>query len=381
MPSLLTPATAGRRRLKAAVLAVVVLAGACAGGDGADEAAGPTPTTGVAAGCPVDVDACTLATAADAAGVLVGTAVAPERLDDPAYAALVADEFTSLTPENAMKWPVVHPEPEVWDLGSADRLVDFAQDNGLGVRGHTLVWGQDLGNGVPDWLAAVDDPPELQAAIDDHITTVVGRYAGRVDRWDVVNEPLEVAGTQLDANHFLDVLGPGYIAAAFETAHRADPDARLFLNENAVEFVPAKAEALVALVEGLVADGVPIHGVGLQGHQFSGRPPAPGVLEALITRFTDLGLEVAITELDLPLLDDGDLGAQAEGYRQIVRECLDAGCTEITVWGVYDGATWLDDFLGREDTSPLLFDEGFSPKPAHAAVVEELIASGSPAGG
>jgi endo-1,4-beta-xylanase len=200
-----------------------------------------------------------------------------------------------------------------------------------------------------------------------------------------VNEPIVSLGAELDANHFHQVLGPGYISAAFEAAHLADPDARLFLNEHSVEFLPAKADALVALVEQLVADGVPIHGVGLQAHQFSGRPPEPGVVEDLVSTFTALGLDVALTELDLPVREGGDLTAQADGYRQIVRECLAAGCNEITLWGVHDGSTWLDDFLGEPDTSPLLFDHDFQPKPAHAAVVEELLASaasgaGSPPG-
>jgi endo-1,4-beta-xylanase len=364
-------------------MAVTLAAGACAGRDGpvgGDGAVGPSPTTLGVDDCTAVLEACTLRGAGDSAGVVVGTAVAPDRLDDPAYARLVAEEFSSLTPENHMKWPLVHPEPGVWVFEPADRLVAFAEEHDLAVRGHTLVWGQDVGNGVPDWVAAIDDPDELQAVVDDHIATLVGRYAGRVDRWDVVNEPLEILGPELDGNHFLEVLGPDYIAAAFEAAHRADPDARLFLNEHSVEVVPAKADALVALVERLVAEGVPIHGVGLQAHQFSGQPPEPGVIEALVTRFTALGLEVAITELDLPLSEDGDLAAQADGYRQIVRECLAAGCTEITVWGVYDGATWLDDFLGRARTSPLLFDYDFEPKPAYTAVIGELIASTAPSG-
>ena len=212
--------------LLAAAMAVTLVAGACAGDgrDGGDGAAGPTTTTTtVVRECPIDPEACTLRGAGDAAGVLVGAAVAPGRLDDPAYARLVAEEFSSLTPENHMKWPLVHPEPDVWVFEPADRLVAFAEEHDLAVRGHTLVWGQAVGNGLPDWVAAIDDLDELQAVIDDHISTLVGRYAGRVDRWDVVNEPLESLGAALDANHFLEVLGPDYIASAFEAAHRADP--------------------------------------------------------------------------------------------------------------------------------------------------------------
>ena len=351
-----------------------LVVGACAGGDGA---AAPSVPTAVDE-CPARPASCTLRRAADAAGVLVGAAVEPDRLEDPAYAGVVAEELSSVTPENAMKWPQVHPAADEWVFAPADRLVAFAEEHDLGVRGHTLLWGQAVGNGIPDWVSAIDDPVELQQVVDDHIATLVGRYAGRVDRWDVVNEPLVTTGSDLDANHFLDVLGPGYIAAAFASAHQADPDARLFVNENAVELFPEKAQALVDLVQGLVADGVPIDGVGLQAHQFSGHPPEPGVFEELVAELVDLGVEVAITELDLPVPEGGDLEAQPDGYRQIVRECLAAGCSEITTWGVDDGDTWLDDFLGREGTSPLLFDDDLEPKPAYAAVVEELAAAASP---
>lgn len=260
-------------RLLALCMTMALLVGACAGSRGNARPAASSTTT--VDECAEDIEACTLRDAGDAAGVLVGAAVATDRLVEPAYARLVAEEFSSVTPENDMKWPSVHTARGSWNFGPADRLVAFAEEHDLAVRGHTLLWGQDVGNGIPDWVADIDDPHELQAVVDDHISTLVGRYAGRIDRWDVVNEPLETLGADLDANHFLEVLGPGYIAAAFEAAHRADPDARLFLNEHSVEFVPAKAEAFAALVEGLVAEGVPIHGVGLQAHQFSGRPPEP----------------------------------------------------------------------------------------------------------
>ena len=194
-------------------MVVTLLVGACASRD--DAATSPsttTSTTTVGDGCPAVPETCSLRDAGDAAGVLVGAAVDPDRLEDPAYAGLVAEEFSSLTPENHMKWPLVHPAPDVWEFGPADRLVAFAEENDLAVRGHTLLWGQAVGNGMPDWVSAIDDPVELQAVVDDHIPTLVGRYAGRVDRWDVVNEPLVTTGADLDANHFLDVLGPGYIA-------------------------------------------------------------------------------------------------------------------------------------------------------------------------
>jgi endo-1,4-beta-xylanase len=363
----------------AALAGVALVAAACSESADAPPAATSDPVVTESTAVPPancsTTGGCSLRDAAELADVIVGAAVAPERLDDPDYARTVAEEFTSLTPENHMKWPLVHPTPDEWDFAGADRLVAFAEEHGLAVKGHTLIWGQAVGNGVPEWVMAINDPAELQSVVDDHIATLVGRYAGRIDRWDVVNEPLLTLGAELDPNHFHDVLGADYIADAFRAAHDADPEAKLFLNEHSVETIPAKADALVALVEQLVADGVPIHGVGLQAHQFTGAAPEPGVFEELVATFTAMGLDVAITELDVPLNANGDVELQADVYAQIVRECLAASCSEITVWGVDDSSTWLDGFLGRENTAPLLFDDAFARKATHQVVVEALLAA------
>lgn len=321
---------------------------------------------------------CTLGELGRGAGMLVGAAVAPTQLDEVDTAALIAAEMTSVTPENEMKWAEIHPERERYDFEQADRLVEFAESNGLAVRGHTLVWHQDAGNPLPEWLLDVDDPEEMRTVVADHIATVVGRYRGRIDRWDVVNEPLVSVGAGPVDNHFSRVLGPEWIALAFEEAHAADPEARLFLNEHSAEYSEERADALVALVEELLAADVPLHGVGLQSHLFVG-PPPEGAIGDLVRRLRALDLEVAITELDVPL-PAGDepgttvaptpdaLATQADAYQQVVEECLVAGCNEVTTWGVSDRATWLDTFLGRPDTLPLLFDAALQPKPAYEEV-------------
>lgn len=329
-------------------------------------------TTTTPPGCVAEKE-CRLRDPADRQGLYIGAAVDPDRLDtDPRYAATVAREFNSITAENAMKWTALQPRRESWNFGPADRLVAFAEAHDIAVHGHTLVWGQDIGNGLPAWVRDLDDPAELEAAIDAHITTVVGRYRGRVDRWDVVNEPLQISGGELDQNHLLDVLGPAYIGQAFRVAHRADPAARLYLNENLVERLPVKAAALLALIDQLLAEDVPIHGVGLQAHQFDGVGPPAGELARLVTALRDRGLDVAITELDIPLTQETGLQDQAETYHRLVTECLEGGCREITVWGVDDAHTWLDQFLGREHTDPLLFDKDLRPKPAYDAVLDAL---------
>ena len=355
------------RRLLAAATALVAFV-ACSDDSASNAPAQPEPE-------PVDRNA-SLREIATHSGLRIGAAIDAEALQqDPAYADAAATHFNSLTPEDAMKWTVVQPQPGEWDFSGADALVDFAEEHDMTVRGHTLVWGQDIGNGMPDWARQISDPDELREALREYGTTLMTRYADSVERWDVVNEPLLIGEGELDPNPFFEVLGPEYIAEAFELAHEVDPDAELWLNEHSVEHLPAKADALVALVADLIEQGVPIDGVGLQTHQFSSSLPPAGAVEDVLGRLRALGVDVAITELDLPLDDARDLEAQAAGYRQIVDECLAAGCAEISVWGVDDGRTWLDEFLGAGPHEPLLLDTDYRPKPAYDAVRDAILAT------
>lgn len=329
--------------------------------------------------------------AAAAAGIEIGVAAEPAQLAPGPEAALLASEFTSLTPENAMKWSALAPAPGVWSFAGADALVDFADGNGQRVRGHTLVWGR--ANGVPGWLgdelAAASDPAErLRALTAELIDTVVGRYAGRVPTWDVVNEPLAVDSGELDPDSpFTQLLGVGYIAEAFARARAADPTATLFLNETLVEAQPAKFAGLLALVDALLADGVPLDGVGLQGHFLQGRADG-AVLRAQLEALAARGLFVEITELDMPVLwffgEPDVLAAQAEAYADVAAACLAVpACRGITVWGLSDADTWLDTLFPLSafaPNRPLLFDETLAPKPAYGAVRDVLLAPAPPAG-
>jgi endo-1,4-beta-xylanase len=314
-------------------------------------------------------ESCSLRQVGHDRGALVGTSVvnAPLR-GSAAYRALVAREFDSVTPENQAKWATIEAKRGVRDYAPMDAVVDFAVQAGLKVRGHTLLWDQAGSDGLPEWVAALNDRTVLRSAVERHIRAEVGRYVGRVDRWDVVNEPMQKQGASLDKNHLFKVLGPGYVADAFAATHAADPNATLWLNENAFEHMPAKGDGLVQLVADLVASGVPITGVGLQAHFLSGRAPAPGVIEHLVQRLRHLGVAVAITELDIPKRSGVSAteasALQADAYGQVVSECRRAGCSEITVWGADDSVTWLDDFLHRR-TDPLLFDRSGRPKPAY----------------
>lgn len=301
-------------------------------------------------------------------GFRIGSTAEAHQTTEPAYAEVLQREFNSLTPENALKWYTVQPSDGGWNFGPADTVVQYAEDHDMEIRGHTLVWAQDTY--TPAWVRAIDDPAVLQAEVDEQITTVMERYRGRIARYDVVNEPLKTTGATTSNSVFWE-LGPDWIGDAFRTAHAVDPDAELWLNEYGTDWVAGKHDALVAMVSGLVADGVPIDGVGLQMHRgISG--PDPQVLEAQLRDFTDLGLEVALTELDVRTnpTDPMALESQAEAYTRIVGTCLAvSGCTEVTTWGVSDGSTWLDGLgLWPTPTRPLLFDADFQPKPAYDAV-------------
>jgi len=316
---------------------------------------------------------CRLREAAEQAGVWVGAAVAPAHLDDdPLYGPLLALEFDSLTAENAMKWPQLHPEREVYRFEDADRVVEFAEQHAMRVRGHTLLWANPLR--LPGYVNAASSEQEARALLTEHIESVVGRYRGRVQAWDVVNEPLENLGSVLFDNVFLQQIGPGYIAEAFRIAHEADPDALLFLNEIYVSAPGSERfEVFFQLVKGMVDDGVPIHGVGLQTHLIGGViQPSAADFEAAVRTFAELGLVVEITEMDVAMFS-ADLEHQGEIYREITGACLAVeACQALTFWGFTDRYSWLDAAF-RPGLVPLPLDQDYGRKPAYFAVRDSLL--------
>ncbi|WP_262001991.1 endo-1,4-beta-xylanase [Microbacterium sp. Mcb102] len=280
---------------------------------------------------------------------------------DPRYGATLAAQFNSLSPENEFKWNMVQPEEGVFDFEGLDRLVAFAEEHDMEVKAHSGI--SRAFN--PDYLVAKTDPAEFRAAMVTHFETIMQRYTGKMDRWDVVTEAFTTFGGEgLEHNLFYDRLGPGYVAEAFRIAHDADPSAKLFINENMVEFYPAKRQELYDLVSGMVADGVPIDGVALQMHETFQGPP-PGVLTEIVNEYEALGLEVTIAELDVHTYDPI---SQAQIYSDVVAEGLAAGITDISVWGFTDKHlyTWLP------GAKPTMFDEEFNPKPAYVAVRDAL---------
>jgi endo-1,4-beta-xylanase len=313
--------------------------------------------------------------------LLVGTAVDHAAFtSDATYRARVGTEFSSITAENVMKWEVVEPVRGQLDFSDADELLAAAKKNGQQVRGHTLLWHNQLPAWLTQGVSSGDiDATELRGILRKLITYEVRHFRGRIYQWDVVNEVIDDNG-QLRDTLWLQQLGPGYIADAFRWAHQADPKAKLFLNDYNVEGVSVKSDAYYALVKDLLAQRVPVQGFGAQGHygvQF-GFHSASGVA-ANLGRFEALGLETAITEVDVRMLmptDTVKLQAQAQGYSVLLQGCLLAKrCRSFTVWGFTDKYSWVPGFFDGEGAANLL-DENFGAKPAYNEMQAVLALAG-----
>jgi endo-1,4-beta-xylanase len=307
----------------------------------------------------------------------VGTAVDTAALAaDAPYRAKVGSEFSTVTPENVMKWGVVEPVRGHPDYTAADGLVDFARQHGQLVRGHTLLWHNQL----PDWLTAgvADgsiDATALRQILRQHVFDEARHFRGRIWQWDVANEVIDDSA-QLRQTIFLQKLGPGYIADVFRWAHQADPHALLVINDYNIEGINAKSDAYYALVRQLLAQGVPIDGIGAQGHlgiQF-GLPTAADVL-ANLQRFERLGLFTALTEVDVRMVlpsDNIKVQAQAQGYSVLLQGCLLARrCLSFTVWGFTDKYSWVPGVFAGQG-SATLFTEDLVAKPAYEALRADL---------
>ncbi len=323
----------------------------------------------------------------------IGVAVSPRSLKTPDEAALILRNFGSMTPENAMKMGPIHPRENEYFWKDADSIMAFAQANHLKVRGHNLCWH----NQAPRWIftnAAGDTVTKevLLQRLKDHITTVVNRYKGQIYAWDVVNEAIsDRPGEYLRNSAWYRICGEDFIAKAFEYAHAADPDAILFYNDYN-EINPEKREKMYRLVKSLKDAGVPIGGVGLQGH-WAINEPTEEELTNTIKKFADLGVKIQVTELDISVYNkehnarerkpEDNINeftpereaAQIEMYKRCftVFEKYKKVLTGVTFWNVSDRSSWLDNFpvRGRKDY-PLLFDKNLQPKKAFWEVVNTV---------
>ncbi len=312
-------------------------------------------------------------------GLRIGTAVNSDQLgSNPAYTDITAAQFSTVTPENVMKWEVVEPTQGNYDWAAADRLVAFAEANHQLVRGHTLVWHSQL----PSWLTAAApgmSADQLRQVLHKHVTDQVTHFKGKIWQWDVVNEAFNEDGT-LRNSIWLQKLGPGYIADAFRWAHEADPQAKLFYNDYNIESTGPKSNAAYALVKDLKAQGVPIDGVGFQTH-LDTQYPLPD-LKNNLQRFADLGLDVAETEVDvrttLPVTPV-EQSAQVAAYSQTLQACMAVKeCISYTIWGFGDAYSWVPGVFQGEGAASI-YDENLQPKPQYYALQQDLqLAAGAP---
>jgi len=330
---------------------------------------------------------------------LIGVAINQSQFsgEDQRGGPIIKAQFNSISPENILKWESVHPQPGKYDFAGPDRYVDFGEQNGMFIIGHTLVWH----NQTPRWVFQDNQgkPVSREVLLErlrDHIFTVVGRYKGRIKGWDVVNEALNEDGTMRDTP-WRKIIGDDYIEKAFQFAHEADPQAQLHYNDYSLENAPKRNGAL-ALIKKLKAEGIPITAVGLQDHVKMDWPTT-GQLDETITAFAKLDVKVMITELDVDVVPatqhnrtaDIALNAQATSgantltnglpeakQMELAKRYADlfgvyykhrADISRVTFWGVTDGDSWLNS--RTRVNYPLLFDRAGAPKPAFFAVLRQ----------
>ncbi len=323
-------------------------------------------TSAAAAGTP-------LRTLAEAQGRYIGTEVTGSMPSNATIANLAGQQFDMVTPGNEMKWDTTEPSNGSFNFGPGDAIVSFANAHGMRVRGHNLVWHSQL----PSWVSSLP-LSQVQSAMETHITTEVSHYRGQIYAWDVVNEPFNDDGT-LRNDVFYQAMGQGYLADALRTAHAADPNAKLYLNDYNIEGENAKSNAMYNLVSSLKAQGVPIDGVGLESHFILGQVPSS--MLANMQRFAALGVDVAVTELDdriqLPA-SSANLQQQASDYATVVRDCLQVSrCVGVSQWGVGDADSWIPGTFSGYGAATM-FDQNYQPKPAYTAVQQALGGSSSP---
>ncbi len=323
---------------------------------------------------------------------LVGGAITvAEILDDAPLASRFLREFEIATPGRELKWETIHPAPGEYRFEYADKFMEWAQHNSLLVRGHNLIWPD---YGTPQWVGQHATRSNARGLIEDHITTVVQRYAGKIHSWDVLNEGLNIWDKRSDllASHpWAELLGPEYIDIAFHAAANADPGARLIWNQNYIETDDPGDEknrdAVLVQLRRLKAARVPIHGVGIESHLLAERPLATSRMERFIGEVRSLGLEIQLTELDvidtqLPFDTYRRDQLVADVYKRYLEFMLRiANPTIVAFWSLSDKGNWVDwaaksnPKYMRADMAahrPGLLDINLREKPAYQAVRDAL---------
>ena len=328
----------------------------------------------------------------------IGAAVSSRTLDQSVQPelALLAREFTSITPENCMKWENIRPNDQ-WSWDTADKFVEFGTANHMYMVGHNLVWHSQIPRtAFQDQQGQPLSRIALLSRLEEHIATLAGRYKGRLQAWDVVNEAVD-EGNGWRKSPWFNIIGADFMEHAFRFAHQADPNARLLYNDYNMHN-PQKRDFLVKLLRDYLERGIPIHGVGLQEH--SGLTyPDPVEAEKTVAAYAALGLEVHVTELDFDVLpsqtQSADVGNRETGtadmnpyvnglpaeiaekladrYEWMFRLLLKYknSVKRVTTWGLHDGISWKNNFPVRGRTNyPLLFDRNLQPKLAHQRLMQ-----------
>ncbi|BAE65766.1 unnamed protein product [Aspergillus oryzae RIB40] len=312
--------------------------------------------------------------AAVAKGLLYfGTATDNPELTNTSYVTQLNNtgDFGQITPGNSQKWDSTEPSQNEFSFTNGDVIADLADANDQKLRCHNLVWHQQL----PNWVSSGSWTNEtLTAVLQNHITNVVKHYKGRCYAWDVVNEALADDGSYRDSIWY-KTIGEAYIPIAFAAAAAADPDVKLYYNDYSIEWGGAKSTAAQNIVKLIQSYGGKIDGVGLQAHFTVGQTPARKDLASNLKAFTDLGVEVAYTEVDVRMetpATDANLQQQSTEFSNIVGACLDTeGCVGVTIWDWTDKYSWVPStFPGYGAACP--WDENFEKKPAYQGILEVL---------
>jgi endo-1,4-beta-xylanase len=300
-------------------------------------------------------------------GITVGCNIEFTHLTNKPYTEFVAGEFAALTPDNQMKWSYIHPQKDRFEWFFTDGILDFAKKNNQKVRGHVLIWHQQLSSWVSEEAKTKE---KLLAIVKDHCYGIVSHYKGRIYKWDVLNEIIDDSAKLRDTV-FSFRSGADFIETALRASREADPVALLYINDYSIEGVNAKSTAYYELCKDLLARGVPLDGIGFQAHwELYNMPPLESVREN-VERFAALGLRVDFTELDIRI--EGaptpeDLALQAEVYAGVMKVVMETDGTDtIVFWGPDDSRSWIPRWRSSWG-SATMFNRDMSPKPAYEAV-------------
>jgi endo-1,4-beta-xylanase len=317
---------------------------------------------------------------------------------DTAETKLIVSQFSSIVPENIMKWEVIQPKLDTFNFAPADSFVAFGQKHNMFIIGHCLVWHSQVpANVFTDKKGKNVSRDTLLKRMKYHINSVVSRYKGRVNGYDVVNEALNEDGTMRKSKWF-EIIGDDFIEKAFEYAHEADSNVQLYYNDYNIEN-PAKRAGAIRIIKDLQSKGLKIDGVGIQAH-WSIKGPSMGMIDSAINDFANLGVKVMLTELDMGVLPNPwdnnnanvsdtaafkkEMNPYAAGLPDSIQQKLTQRYTDlftvltknkgkisrVTFWGLHDGCSWLNNWPIRGRTNyPLIFDRQLKPKPAYDAIV------------